>query len=163
MDRRTTLVGDIMSTRLVTVSPEDDLGEALAAMSDHAVRRLPVVRTVAGEAVVVGIVTDRDLRLAVDSPYLHPDVHDVLQQLRRLKVSDVMSRDVVTCFPSATAARAATLMLRRQIGGLPVVEQEEGRPYLVGIVTRTDLLELLVEIETEIEARTDAGLLPALS
>jgi acetoin utilization protein AcuB len=144
-----TLVGNIMQVRLVTVTPETDLGEALARMAEHGVRRLPVVRTLSGETVLVGIVTDRDVRLAVDSPYGHPDVTGAVQDLRKLTVSEVMTADPVTVFPTASAVVAATLMLSRRIGGLPVVEQEEGRNYLVGIVTRTDLLQLLVALETK--------------
>ncbi len=138
-----------MRVRLVTVTPETDLGEALARMAEHGVRRLPVVRTLAGDTVLVGIVTDRDVRLAVDSPYVHDDVTGAVKDLRKLTVSEVMTPDPVTVFPTATVAVAARLMLSRRVGGLPVVEQEEGRNYLVGIVTRTDLLELLLELETE--------------
>jgi len=150
MQHGPTLVGDIMRTRLITVTPDVDLGEALAAMADHGVRRLPVVKTVAGDSVLQGIVTDRDLRLAVGSPYAHADVGDVVEDLRRLTVAHVMTRDVITVFPSATVAQAARLMLAHRIGGLPVIEQEEGRPFLVGIVTRSDLLQVLVDVETRL-------------
>jgi acetoin utilization protein AcuB len=147
MTRAPTLVREIMSTTLITVSPDADLGTALAFMSDYHLRRLPVVRTVGGETVVVGVITDRDLRLAAPSPFAQGDAADVLAELRQILVGTVMSGDVETVFPSAPAATAAQLMLDRCVGGLPVVEREDGRQYLVGIVTRSDLLRLLVSLD----------------
>ena len=146
MPRQATLVSDIMSTTLITVAADTDLGEALALMSDYHLRRLPVVKTVGGESVIVGVITDRDLRLAAQSPFLQVDAGSVMSELRQLRVADVMSRDVVTVFPSAPVATAAQLMLDRHIGGLPVVERENGRVYLVGIITRSDLLRLLIDL-----------------
>jgi CBS domain-containing protein len=58
-DSATTTVGDIASGNLVTISPDDDLGDALGLMAAHQVRRLPVVE---GDR-LVGIVAQADVAL----------------------------------------------------------------------------------------------------
>ena len=58
-DPNTTKVGDIASRDLVTISPDDDLGDALDKMAAHQVRRLPVVE---GDR-LVGIVAQADIAL----------------------------------------------------------------------------------------------------
>jgi acetoin utilization protein AcuB len=140
-----------MSTQVVTVFADDDRGDALVKMSEHGVRRLPVVKTVSGETLVIGVVSDRDIRLAAQSPFLHGEVRGIVDQLRELRVGDVMTTDPVTVFPDAPVASAAELMLRNKIGGLPVVDQEEGKPYLVGMLTRSDLLRHLIRLETAVD------------
>jgi CBS domain-containing protein len=62
-DPKSTTVGEIASSDLVTVSPDDDLGEALTRMAQNQVRRLPVVE---GDR-LVGIVAQADVaRLGED-------------------------------------------------------------------------------------------------
>jgi acetoin utilization protein AcuB len=87
---------------------------------------------------IVGVVSERDLggtKLAA----------------RAGVVADVMTENVVTASPEATIRQAANLLRGRSIGCLPVVE--EGRA--VGIVTTTDLLELIGRgVEKPIERST---------
>ena len=165
------LVRDIMTTTLITVSPEDDLGEAMARMADAGSHHLPVVRERAGrgEVEVVGMISDRDLRLASNSPYLWGTSAEIVDALRGLRVADVMSGEVVSIFPSATVGEAARLLLTRRIGALPVIEQELGRPFLVGIVTQSDILQHVVDVEPDTmdqaldpdEAASDGSMEPA--
>jgi len=62
-DPNVTTVKEIASTNLVTVSPEDDLDEALNLLAEHQVRRLPVVESDR----LVGIVAQADVaRLGKD-------------------------------------------------------------------------------------------------
>ena len=147
-DRGTTLVRDIMSTLLHTVTPEDDLATALHLMSDHNVRRLPVTHSDRGDTVVVGMLSDRDVRLAANSPYLDTDVARIVELLHEVKVADVMTEDFVSVAAEAPVAAAAELMLEHHFGGLPVVEWEADRRFLVGVVTRSDMLARLIELET---------------
>jgi len=63
-DPKTTKVGEIASRDLVTVSPDEDLDQALKLLAQHQVRRLPVVE---GDR-VVGIVAQADVaRLGKDA------------------------------------------------------------------------------------------------
>ena len=54
------------------------------------------------------------------------------------KCSDVMTKDLTCCLPSATADQAAQSMKRHDIGSVPVVDGEETK-RLLGIVTDRDL------------------------
>jgi acetoin utilization protein AcuB len=96
-------------------------------MRDHRFRHLPVV--VDGR--LIGILSERDLRPVLLSPGLAPAA-----------VREVMSENPTTVTPDASVEDAASLLVVKKIGCLPVLEGER----LVGIVTETDLLAVLVEL-----------------
>lgn len=122
------LVRGRMTRDVVTVEPSVTVSRALAIIRDHNIRHLPVVEG----ARLVGVVTDRDLRLAVDPD---TDPGDVA-------VSDVMTGSPVTVPPGLPVESAARLLIESRIGCLPVVEDDE----LVGILTETDLIRSFVEL-----------------
>jgi len=127
------LVGEIMSRRLVTVTPDTPLSEARHLLAEHRIRRLPVML---GRR-LVGIVSDRDLRSASAS-------HDWTP------VAQIMTRRVVTVTAQTRVDEAARIILDGRFGGLPVVDGDE----LTGIVTETDLLRAFVDVlETEANER----------
>ncbi|HBY93429.1 MAG: CBS domain-containing protein [Ardenticatenaceae bacterium] len=138
------LVRDIMSTDLVTVTPDESLAEALLRMRRHDVRRLPVV----DETGLVGIITDRDLRLAADSPFLDETPSEAFHQLEQHRVEDIMTTSVTTIEPEAPIVEAAKLIRVAHVGGLPVVDEND---RLVGIVTRTDLVDHLIRLLEPVE------------
>ncbi len=57
-----------------------------------------------------------------------------------MKVSEVMSKDVITCQPSDPIQGVVKLMSEKDISGIPVVENDR----VVGIVTEADIMRLLV-------------------
>jgi CBS domain-containing protein len=57
-DPQTTTVREIATTRLVTIDPEQDIDEAMQLMSDHQVRRLPVVEE---DGKLAGVVAQADI------------------------------------------------------------------------------------------------------
>lgn len=124
-----------------TVKPEDSVRHARGLLEEHRINQLPVV---SGRQ-LVGIVTDRDLRDAFPSVLDHrhsrsaksnPSPDDIM-------VETVMTQNVLTLAPTDTIADAALLMRRGRIGALPIVEGG----HLLGILTRSDLLDALVEDE----------------
>lgn len=119
------LVRDRMTHNPVTIEPDDFLVHALRRMQVGGFRRLPVVS--AGE--LLGIITERDLRS-------HQGY------LERTKVNGVMIERPHTIDSGATLEEAAQIMLKLQIGGLPVLEN--GR--LVGIITASDALKAFLEL-----------------
>ncbi len=149
-----TPVSALMNTRLVTVEPGDSLGTALARMTEARVHRLPVVETTGGDTVLVGIISDRDVRLAADSPYTGDAPEVIVARLHDIRVATVMTpvERVVSVSPMTLVPAAAELMLAHRIGGLPVVEIEGHRPFLVGILTRSDLIAHLIRLETAPDA-----------
>ncbi len=120
-------VRDVMVTGPVTVRPHETARHAYRLMRDHRFRHLPVVE----DGQLVGILSDRDLRPVLLSP-----------TLARARVGELMSEDLTTVGPDALVEEAASLLVVKKIGCLPVVA--DGR--LVGIVTETDLLGVLVEL-----------------
>jgi len=145
-EHRVTRVEDVMSVDLVTATPHDDVTSALSKMADAHVRRLPVVEANGDGATLLGVITDRDVRLAANSPYLWGTSDQIAEELRGLRVADIMSADVAVVTPRVPLSEAAQIMIERRVGGLPVIEREPGRQRLVGIVTRTDCLAHLTRI-----------------
>jgi len=125
------LIRDIMHSPAVAISGTTTLQDAYRTMRERGIRHLPVV----DGGNLVGVVTDRDLRLAtsalVPSP-LSPDS----------RVSAVMSAAPLTADASDPVEDAARTMRERKIGCLPVLE--DGR--LIGIVTGLDLLDALMRL-----------------
>jgi acetoin utilization protein AcuB len=128
-----------MKTDLVQVSPSDSARTAWALLREHRIRHLPVVE----DDKLVGIITDRDVRLvfpsALTSGQREQDPHDALE---KVMVQEIMTKQVITVAPDTSIADAARIILERRIGGLPVVQGN----HLVGIITKTDILAVYVEV-----------------
>lgn len=132
------LVKTRMTPDPVAVRPDDSLADALRLTREKRVRHLPVV----ADGALAGIVSDRDIRLAMPSPLTVADA-DRAGFLERTPVSGVMTREVITVGPFDTVEDAAVLLHRHRVGALPVVDAA-GR--LLGILTETDILHAFVEI-----------------
>jgi acetoin utilization protein AcuB len=131
------LVQDVMRSTVVTITPKTTLPQAIRLVQQRGIRHLPVV----DNDKLVGIVSDRDLKLAMASPATSLEVRELNYLLDRLAVAEIMTRSVMTIAPMFPMEEAARLMVKEKISALPVTEG--GR--LVGIVTETDVLELLVK------------------
>lgn len=133
------LVRDRMTTNPVIVSPDTSVPEALRLMRDRKVRRFPVVDQ---HGHLVGIVSDKDLLQASPSPATSLAIWEITDLLSKLKISQVMTRDVITVAEDTPLEEAARILADRKIGGLPVVRGQT----LVGIITETDLFKSLLEL-----------------
>ncbi len=132
------LVADIMTHNPVTVTPRNAIRTAINLMREGGYRRLPVV----DRGRLVGIITDRDLRRAANSPFVVREQWYDNFILDHIEVGSCMTPNPLTIEPSVSIAEAARLMRNHKIGGLPVVSEGQ----LVGIVTETDLLDFLIEM-----------------
>jgi CBS domain-containing protein len=126
-------IRELMTGGVITVRPETAVLEARDLMARERIRHLLV--TDAGGA-LVGIVTDRDIRLNLPSQATSLSVWEINYLLLNLTVERVMTRSVVTVGPDRPARDAARLMLDRKIGALPVLDDG----HLVGIITETDIV-----------------------
>jgi acetoin utilization protein AcuB len=126
-------VRDLMSRTPITALSDTSVLDARALMAKERIRHLPVTDS-NGE--LLGIVTDRDIRLTLPSPATTLSVWEMNHLLAKLAVGDVMTKSPITVDPDRDAREAAWLMLEHKIGALPVLK--DGR--LVGILTETDLL-----------------------
>jgi acetoin utilization protein AcuB len=130
-------VRDLMTARPITADPQTPVLEARQVMLGKRIRHLLVT----DGPQLVGIVTDRDIRLNLPSPATSLSVWEINYLLARLTVASVMTKKVVTVSPGQDPRDAAALMLDHRIGALPVVDGGQ----LVGIITETDLLRAFVK------------------
>jgi acetoin utilization protein AcuB len=132
------LVRELMTTagHLITAPPETPILEARRLMLDKRIRHLLVTE----EERLVGIVTDRDIRLNLPSRATSLSVWEINHLLLKLTVEEVMTRGVITIGPDREARDAAQLMLDHAIGALPVTDGGT----LIGIITETDVLRAFV-------------------
>jgi acetoin utilization protein AcuB len=139
-------VKDVMARKPVSVAPDALVGAALEVMRARRIRHLPVVDEA---GLLVGIVTDRDLRHAALGPALQEYLsararrrgRQLGETLQNLRVRDVMTWAVVTTGPEAPLLYAALIMVESRVGSLPVLEG--GR--LVGLLTEQDVLKALMQ------------------
>jgi acetoin utilization protein AcuB len=137
-------VRDVMAVSPITITPDVSVPAARTLMQQRQIRHLPVL----ADGRLVGMVTDRDVRLVLPSPATSLAVQELNYLLARLTVGEVMTLFVVTTAPHVPVTEAAGRMLRHKIGALPVVE---GR-RLVGILTRSDILRAFRRLHPELPA-----------
>ena len=144
------LVRDVMTTRVVTVSPRAGVKAAIQLLDDHQITAMPVVDA---EGRLVGVVSEADvLRDA-----LMPDrrTHEIPVKAEgrteQLTVNDVMTRLPMSVTADADLAVAASVLVDTAIKSLPVVE--DGR--VVGMVSRRDVIAVLAKRDPVIEAEVD--------
>lgn len=133
------LVRDVMNAEVISVTPDDTLAKALVLTRHHRVRHL-AVQLNTGD--LVGILSDRDIRLAMPSPLTTADAERA-DFLERTAIASVMTREVITVGPDETVEDAAKLLYRHRIGSLPVIDSDRN---LRGILTETDILHAFVRI-----------------
>jgi acetoin utilization protein AcuB len=140
-----------MTRDVITVHPQEKIIDAFELMQTRGIRHLPVIE--ANE--LKGLVTDRDIRLAlIPSPLSTPD--DRVFHLGALtRVHEIMTTDLITVAPSATIEEAAKLMAQYKIGAVPVVAQGK----LVGILTETDILRVFIEMIETIQSSSRIDLM----
>ena len=131
------MVKDVMKTQLVTLNADSKLGFANDIMYLGRIRHLPVVK---GDT-IVGILTQRDLYRSSLTSIL-TNWKENKEFLDSIKVSEVMTKNVITVAPEATIEEAAQIMIDKKVGGLPVVKEKN---KLVGLITETDVLQYFVD------------------
>jgi acetoin utilization protein AcuB len=127
-----------MSTPVITVPPEMSVPDCLKLMQRERIRRTPVVEN----GRLIGIVSDKDLLNASPSDATSLSVWEISYLVNKIKVRDVMTKEVLTIQEDMPIEEAARIMVDNKVGGLPVVNNGE----LVGLITETDLFKLLLEL-----------------
>lgn len=133
-------VKDHMTTPAITLTPDTPFQEALRLMRDRKIRRIPIVDE---KQKLVGIVSERDLLHAEPSPATSLSVWEMNYLLWKLKLGDVMTREVITVTPLTRLQDAASLLIKHRIGGLPVVDAED---QVIGVITETDIFKAFVAL-----------------
>ena len=129
-------VADWMTESVLAVETFDSIGVARRLMAKHRINQLPVL----DHDVLVGIVTDRDLRDAYPTSMMINRGKAIDRFADSVTVEEVMSHDVFTVRPDTPLKKAVGLLRRHRIGSLPVVKNKN----LVGIITRSDILDFVL-------------------
>ncbi|MFW5876004.1 MAG: CBS domain-containing protein [Myxococcota bacterium] len=134
-------VEEIMIRDPIVLNEEDDLSQIRRGMEHFHLRHLPVVD---GDK-LVGLISQRDiLKFAVSALERAGAAHQREEWLEEHTfVAEVMQRDVFTVRADTSVAEAAQVLADTKFGCVPVVDDEQ---RLVGIVTETDMLRLLVKV-----------------
>jgi len=128
------IVADIMSKKVHTVSPNENLAELRDIFSQVSYRHLLVEEN----GTLLGVISDRDA-LAHLSPFLGTDEErDTDRSQLQLKVRDIMSEQLVTVDAETIIDCASILLLENQISCLPVVNSDNS---IEGIVSWKDILQ----------------------
>lgn len=125
------LVNEIMHENPIVINTSLTLDEAYKLMVDKSIRHLPIVENSA----IVGVITDRDLRLATSILAKKPFDASAT-------VSEVMTSPVFTVNSTDPVGSAVKIMRDNKIGCLPVIE--DGK--IVGIITGVDLLDAMMNM-----------------
>ena len=133
------LVRDRMSRNPITTFPAAGVSDALQVMRGSKVRQLPVLND---KGQMVGIVSLEDLLRVSPSPATSLSVYELTYLLDKLKVEEVMTRDVITVTEDMALEEAGRIMADSKISGVPVLRDGE----LVGIITESHLFTVLVQL-----------------
>lgn len=143
---------DIMTTNLVTVSPQTDVTTAVRMLLEKRINGAPVVDD---QGKLIGILCQSDLvaqQKKMPVPTLFTLLDSYIQvgsskqmekqarKIAALTVADAMTSDPVTVSPDTDLETVAALMVDNSFHTLPVVEGEQ----LVGIIGKEDVLRTLL-------------------
>jgi acetoin utilization protein AcuB len=132
------IVGKRMSSPLITVSPDTPLPEAISLMQREKIRHLIVVE----KNKMVGLVARNNLQNAYPTKATSLSVWEINYLIEKIKVADIMVRDVITVTEDTPIEEAARVMADNKISSLPVMKDGE----VVGIITEIDLFKIFLEL-----------------
>ena len=130
--QRAVTAADIMHRPVISITSTILIDEAWSLFARHRIHHLPVIDV----GHLVGIVSDRDLlRASLNRG----------EQATQLRIADIMNQPVITAAPDTEIRLLAEVMVRQRIGVLPVVMEITEQETVVGVITRSDLLRLMVD------------------
>ncbi len=135
-------VNDLMTAVPNTVTPTTPLRQVIGVMKTGGYRQIPVMEN----GKLVGIITDRDIRLVMNSPVVLHDRSQDTELLNKVTVESCMTPNPITVSPDMPAYRVAEMLSIYKFGALPVVEEDT--KTLVGIITVSDFLAFFSSNQT---------------
>lgn len=134
-------VSERMSTDLITAAPDLKLGQARKIMQERKIRHLPVVDA---SGMLLGMVSDRDMRSAMPSSLLDKqDFESTLDKIMNYPIEDIMTKDPVKIYAYYTIQDVLLIMRKYKVGAVPVIDDDG---YLKGILSTRDLLSAFVGV-----------------
>ena len=133
-------VKDNMIPSPITIKAEQSVSEAVDLMSENKLHRLPVVDD---QGKLIGLVTESVISRNTPNSASSLSVYELNYLLNKLKISDIMIRDVKTIGKDALLEEAATVLRKYDIGCLPVTEEDD---KLIGIITHNDIFTAFIDL-----------------
>ena len=133
-------VRDEMTKNLITINANDVISKAAEIMAEKKLHRLPVLQ----DGQLVGLVTKGKITSSTSGGATSLSIFELNYLLNRTSVKEVMikKKDLITISSDKLMEDAADMMLRHDVGCLPVVDNGE----LVGILTQNDLFKAFLDI-----------------
>ena len=129
----------MMKKNPITTTAETSIVDVADILKENHIHRLPVLDK---KGKLIGVITEKDILHASPSPVSSLSVYEMPYMLSRLKVSNLMTKDVRTIGPDTTVEEAAKIMVDDDLSCLPVIEGDK----LVGIVSKSDMFKVLYEL-----------------
>lgn len=142
MKRNLTVVEWMTAKDLITAGPNMSVRRAFYLIKKHRIHFLPV--TVQGK--VIGIVTDRDLRLPITKLNNIDGVYRINDDI---KVYQIMTREILSLSPNDSIETAARLVTKYAYGGFPVLNNKNEKK-LLGVLTTADIMKAMVYMMDEL-------------
>ncbi len=152
-------VENVMKKPPIVVNQNNSIMEAIELFRKHKISGAPVVDDdnnlvgIISESDIIKTLTthDDDINLILPSPFdlielplkttlKIEEFKEDIEKALKTKIKEVMTKDVITISPDASINEAANIMVKKNIKRLPVVKDNK----LVGIITRGDLMEVLI-------------------
>lgn len=131
-------VDDYMSKKIVTAPSEMSVGTATKSMINNGFRRLPIIK----DNVLIGIITASDImRFLGSGDIFNKLITGNAKEVFEVPIRTLIRRDVVYTRSEIDLGEAAGVMLDKNVGSLPVLEEGE----LKGIITERDFVRALAE------------------
>jgi Predicted transcriptional regulator, contains C-terminal CBS domains len=127
-----------MTTNPYTIAFDAPITEVIELMREKNLKRVPVVH---GDR-VVGMLTHGDLQKVSPTKATTLSIYELNYLLAKTKVSDAMTKNVITISPDALLEEAAVLMRDNKISTLAVVKESK----LVGIITESDIFDAFIDL-----------------
>lgn len=131
-------VKEIMTPQVVTITPDQSIEAAARIMTRHSISSLVVTKG----PKIIGILTERDITSRIVA---------VGQDPKKIKVTDIMTPEIVTCNPSTSLVEACQTMRRNRIKKLAVFDDTK----LKGIVSLTDIAQRHPELIEKLNKMRD--------
>lgn len=150
-------VKDIMTTDVIRVTPETEIGHTAKLLLEKRINGVPVVDE---KGTLVGILCESDLiiqqkRFPIPSVFTLLDglfsftstkrLEEEIKKMSAVVAADAMTPNPLTVTPETTIEEVATIMVERKLNTLPVVDGGK----LVGIVGKNDILKTLLKDQTQ--------------
>ena len=129
-------VAQLMSEKVITALPTTTIFEVAKTMTAQGFRRLPII----SDNKVIGIITAMDIIRFFGSGEVFKYLRSgTIMQVLNTPALEIATKEVVTIKPSADVGQAAKIMRSKNIGAIPVVENDR----LVGIITERDFFKII--------------------